>query len=338
MGTLALIGLGSNLGDRKANLDGALAALSGTPGIEVRAVSSFHETASVGGPRGQGAFLNAAAALEVGLSPPELLRALHAIEAGARRFREVCWGVRTLDLDLLLFGDQILDTPALLVPHPRMAVRRFVLAPLAEVTPKAVDPLTRRTIAELLANLDRRPRYLALANDGAADLFSRLVAELSAVGLHRGKQASDWENLEILDQRARELRADRWTTDLWGGRWVITDFWFDDLIPLARPGMGIGIAMLWRDWPVPCRPTRGARADVRRAHRAKHLAFRLRAARGLGQAKPSGRAGRFARPRSSVAGRWTSRRLWRRSSPPVPRPVRADGPRALVVVTHRAPL
>ncbi|MBV8268041.1 MAG: 2-amino-4-hydroxy-6-hydroxymethyldihydropteridine diphosphokinase, partial [Planctomycetaceae bacterium] len=74
MGTLALIGLGSNLGDRKANLDGALVALSGTPGIEVRAVSSFHETASVGGPRGQGAFLNAAAALEVGLSPPDLLR------------------------------------------------------------------------------------------------------------------------------------------------------------------------------------------------------------------------------------------------------------------------
>ena len=238
MGTLALIGLGSNLGDRKANLDGALAALSGTPGIEVRAVSSFHETASVGGPRGQGAFLNAAAALEVGLSPPDLLRALHAIEAGARRVREVSWGARTLDLDLLLFGDQILDTPALLVPHPRMAVRRFVLAPLAEVAPKAVDPLTRRTMAELLANLDRRPRYLALANDGAADLFSRLVAELSAVGIHRGRQPSDREDLEILEQRARELRADRWTTDLWGDRWVITDFWFDDLFPLARARTG----------------------------------------------------------------------------------------------------
>ena len=194
MSILALIGLGTNVGDRKANLDGAVAALAETPGIEVRAVSSYREIASVGGPGGQGAYLNAAAAVEARLSPLELLRVLHAIEDRAGRVRVVRWGERTLDLDLLLFGDQILDTPELQVPHLRMAVRRFVLAPLAEVAPEAVDPLTGRTVAQLLANLDRRPRYLALSNDGAPDLFARLVDGLSAVGFHRGKGALDWRS------------------------------------------------------------------------------------------------------------------------------------------------
>jgi len=155
--SLALISLGSNLGDREATLKGAIAALGDAPGVIVRRVSSFHETAPVGGPPGQGMFLNAAAVLETTLDPLGLLKILQEIEARFGRERTVHWGERTLDLDLLLFGDQIIDTPELSVPHPRFSTRRFVLEPLAEVAPTAIDPVTKRTIAEILAELNHGP-------------------------------------------------------------------------------------------------------------------------------------------------------------------------------------
>jgi 2-amino-4-hydroxy-6-hydroxymethyldihydropteridine diphosphokinase len=157
MSAAAYVALGSNVGDRRAHLDAAVAALDETPGVTVHAVSSYHETAPVGGPPGQGPFLNAAAAIETTLDPRELLATLQAIEARAGRVRDVRWAERTLDLDLLLFGNLILDSAELTVPHPRMAVRRFVLAPLVEVAPSAVDPFTGRTISELLVNLDADP-------------------------------------------------------------------------------------------------------------------------------------------------------------------------------------
>jgi 2-amino-4-hydroxy-6-hydroxymethyldihydropteridine diphosphokinase len=155
--SLALIGLGSNLGDREATLRGAIAALGNSPGVVVRSVSSFHETEPIGGPAGQGMFLNAAAVLETTLDPLELLKILQAIEARFGRVRTVHWGERTLDLDLLLYGDQIIDTPELSVPHLRFTTRRFVLEPLAEVAPIAIDPVTKRTIAEILRELDQGP-------------------------------------------------------------------------------------------------------------------------------------------------------------------------------------
>jgi 2-amino-4-hydroxy-6-hydroxymethyldihydropteridine diphosphokinase len=157
MRSLALIGLGSNLGDRKAALEAAIAALEMTPGVSVREVSSFHETEPVGGPAGQGRYLNAAAVLETTLEPLPLLRVLQEIESRSGRVRTVRWGARTLDLDLLLFDARVINTPELIVPHPRLAIRRFVLAPLAEVAPEAVDPVTKRTVGQLLADLDREP-------------------------------------------------------------------------------------------------------------------------------------------------------------------------------------
>jgi len=156
--SLASIGLGSNLGDRRLALEGAIAALTEAPGVVVRDRSSFHETEPVGGPSGQGSYLNAAAVLETTLGPFDLLRLLQAIEARFGRARTVRWSERTLDLDLLLYDDRIIDTPELVVPHPRFSTRRFVLAPLAEIAPGAVDPITNRTVAALLADLDRDSR------------------------------------------------------------------------------------------------------------------------------------------------------------------------------------
>jgi 2-amino-4-hydroxy-6-hydroxymethyldihydropteridine diphosphokinase len=155
MSSIAIIGLGSNLGDRRATLDGAIAALAVTPGVGVRRVSSYHETDPVGGPPGQGRYLNAAAVLQTTLDPLGLLRALEAIEARFGRVRTVRWGERTLDLDLLLFGDRIIQTPELTVPHPRLAERRFVLEPMAEVAPDAIEPRSGRTVSELLQELVR---------------------------------------------------------------------------------------------------------------------------------------------------------------------------------------
>ncbi len=152
----AFVGLGSNLGDRAAQIEGAIAALGRAAGVTVRQVSSLHETEPVGGPPGQGMFLNAVALVETKLEPIELLRVLQQIEAQFGRERTVRWGERTLDLDLLLFEDRILETPELSLPHPRMRGRRFVLEPLVEVAPTAVDPETRRPFAEILAELKKR--------------------------------------------------------------------------------------------------------------------------------------------------------------------------------------
>ena len=154
MTSLACIALGSNLGDRRRTLEGAIAALGTTRGVTVRKVSSFHETEPVGGPPGQGMFLNAAAVLETTLDPLELLHTLQQIEERFGRVRTVRWGERTLDLDILLFGDQIIDTPELTVPHPGLRVRRFVLEPLAEVAPDARDPVTGRRVIGLLTDLE----------------------------------------------------------------------------------------------------------------------------------------------------------------------------------------
>lgn len=148
-----LIALGSNLGDRAAILTRAVDRLSATPGITVLRVSRIYETAPSGGPPGQGPFLNAAAMLQTSLEPLALLAVLHNIEAELGRVRDVHWGARTLDLDLLLDGGRVINSPALTVPHPRMQTRRFVLEPAAEIAADMLHPVLRRTIGELLAEL-----------------------------------------------------------------------------------------------------------------------------------------------------------------------------------------
>lgn len=127
------IALGSNLGDRRAHLAGALREIGATPGVRVLRYSSLHETEAVGGPPGQGRFLNAVAELATTLAPEALLERLHAIERDHGRERGIRNGPRTLDLDLLLYGDVRCSAARLTLPHPRMWEREFVLAPLAEL-------------------------------------------------------------------------------------------------------------------------------------------------------------------------------------------------------------
>jgi 2-amino-4-hydroxy-6-hydroxymethyldihydropteridine diphosphokinase len=148
------IALGSNLGDREAHLAAAVAALGRF--ITNLRVSRWHQTAPVGvGPQPE--FLNGAAAGDTAWLPREVLDELLAIERACGRTRPYEGAARTLDLDIILFGDEVIDEPGLRVPHPRFRHRQFVLEPLAEVAADWRDPETGETIAQLLAALKSRP-------------------------------------------------------------------------------------------------------------------------------------------------------------------------------------
>jgi 2-amino-4-hydroxy-6-hydroxymethyldihydropteridine diphosphokinase len=142
------IALGSNLGDRHAHLTWAVEQLRTL--LTDLAFSRFHETAPVDTPDPQPDYLNAVVVGETTLQPATLLHELLAIEARRGRTRAGYHGVRTLDLDLILYGDLVVDEPNLAIPHPRFRERRFVLAPLAEVAAAWRDPVSGRTTAELL--------------------------------------------------------------------------------------------------------------------------------------------------------------------------------------------
>ncbi|RIK83214.1 MAG: hypothetical protein DCC67_06170 [Planctomycetota bacterium] len=168
-----LIGLGSNLGDRPDHLRRAMLALARLPATRLLARSRFHETAPLGGPAGQGRFLNAAAVAETSLEP-------------------VRWAARPLDLDLLLYGRQVVETPSLAAPHPRMTYRRFVLQPAVEIAAGMLHAESQWTVGRLLNHLDAaRDAVAVAARDGrdAAALVEGL-AERFGLGVRPAAAAT----------------------------------------------------------------------------------------------------------------------------------------------------
>jgi 2-amino-4-hydroxy-6-hydroxymethyldihydropteridine diphosphokinase len=155
--TTAYIALGANLGDRRKNIRDSIDALAATDGITVTRVSSLIEYPAVGGPPDSPPYLNAVAQIQTTLGSHALLHRTLEIEKTLGRVRRQKWEPRVIDIDLLLFGDQIISSQELVIPHPLMHERRFVLQPLAEIDPEAVHPTLQMTIAGLLQNLDRQP-------------------------------------------------------------------------------------------------------------------------------------------------------------------------------------
>lgn len=189
-----LIACGSNQGRPRQHLDDARDLLRSMPGVTLVAASRARETRPVGGPAGQASFLNGAFLVETDLPPTDVLGVLTAIESTLHRERSERWGPRTIDLDLLLYDDLVIDEPGLAVPHPRMTTRRFVLEPAAEIAPDLVHPVAGCTVRDLLENISAADPHVAVVGAPGSG-----VAEVAAA------VAGSWLDTTLLD--AQELLA-----------------------------------------------------------------------------------------------------------------------------------
>jgi 2-amino-4-hydroxy-6-hydroxymethyldihydropteridine diphosphokinase len=255
-----LIGLGSNVGDRRRILEEALTRLGGQAGVRIVRRSPFVETLPAGGPAGQETYLNAAVVVETTLAPEALWDVMERIEVALGRQRKVRFGPRTLDLDMLLFDRQVLATPRLIVPHPRMAWRRFVLEPAAQVAADMVHPTIGWSVKRLHQHLDATPWYVAIAGTigagktrlaravarrsgarllaerldfGRLESFYKSVCGVAPKGNPFGDPASHaWRmELEFLQQRTEALAAGG---PQWQDRATVSDYWFDQSLAFAR--------------------------------------------------------------------------------------------------------
>ena len=228
-----LVGCGSNLGSRREQLDRAVELLRFMPGVRLEAVSRYRETRPVGGPAGQAAYLNGACLIETELGPRELLDALFAVEQTLLRDRSQRWAARTIDLDLLLYADLVLDTAELTLPHPRMTTRRFVLEPCVEIAGTLVHPVAGCTLGDLLDNISTPHPLVAVvgtAGVGAEDVADAVAEALLARTLPaplaepRDGSIAAWH--KTAEAWARPLDATAWTD---AGQATVADFWLEGL-------------------------------------------------------------------------------------------------------------
>ncbi len=219
MTVTAYIALGANLGDRRGSLDRALHLLREHPRVAVAKVSSYHETDPVGGPAGQGKYLNAAAELHTDLGPEELLRLLLETEAKLGRVRSERWGPRIIDLDLLLHGDVVRDDDALTLPHPRLHERLFVLDPLAEIAPDLLQPRLGLTVRQMRGRLTGRELSgLHAVVTGSTSGIGRATALSLAAGgadvIVHGRRSREKAEEVAAEVRAAGVRSDALMADV----------------------------------------------------------------------------------------------------------------------------
>src|SRR6476619_7219026 len=171
-----LLGLGSNLGDREATLSAALADITALPDVQVVQHSNWYRSQPVGGPPDQGEFLNAAAVIETSIPPLLLLDELGKLESRLGRRPAERWSARTIDIDILLYGNEVAETAMLTLPHPRMSFRRFVLEPAAEIAPRMLHPTIGWPIERLLLHLNMASDRIALVSP--SETFRKDLSEL----------------------------------------------------------------------------------------------------------------------------------------------------------------
>src|SRR3954469_1455763 len=176
-----LLGLGSNLGHREATLQSALADITALPDVQLVQHSKWYQSQPVGGPADQGEFLNAAAVIETTIAPLQFLDELGKIELRLGRRPAERWSARTIDIDILLYGNEVAETAMLTLPHPRMSFRRFVLEPAAEIAPRMLHPTIGWPVERLLLHLNAASNLVALVSP-SADSRGRLADVLQRRG------------------------------------------------------------------------------------------------------------------------------------------------------------
>lgn len=235
----ALVALGSNVGNSRRTLDDACRDLAATPGVKVVRTSRWYETSPVGGPGGQDVFLNGAVLLETSLEPSALLDILQTVEIKHGRVREIAWGPRTLDLDLLLYDDIVLQSIRLTLPHPRLSYRKFVLEGAVEIAGAMRHPCCGRTLDELRRHLETAPRYVAFVGHSAgfrmqfaaeaADAAGALLVEATVDDVLPFETLSSVDGLttsQVIQFVAARTAAVGASLETAGDRWVVDDGWW----------------------------------------------------------------------------------------------------------------